>query len=179
MTDHLDLSFRFADPSAAGTFEGIAAVHAEPNSYGETIKPGAFKRSLATHKRNGTRPLMLFGHDVNRVIGVWDAIEETDRGLAVRGSFILATAGGSEAHALVKAGAVNGLSIGFRAVRAERGPNGGRVLTEIDLVEISIVGLPAAAKARIKTVHSEHGRPSGAAAFIEACRKATRALETR
>ena len=177
MTDHLDLSFRFAAPDEAGTFSGLAAIHAEPNSYGETIKLGAFRRTLAEHARAGTRPLMLRDHDPRAIVGVWDRIEETDKGLAVTGRFIRETAGGAEAYALVKAGAVNGLSIGFRARAAARGPNGGRILTDIDLVEISLVGLPAAAKARIKTVHHQHGRSSSAAAFVLACRKAARSLE--
>lgn len=179
MTDHLDLTFRFAAPDDAGLFTGLAAIHAEPNSYGETIRFGAFKRTLAEHKRAGTRPLMLRDHDPRAIIGVWELIEETDKGLSVQGRFILDTVAGSEARALVKAGAVNGLSIGFRARSDTRGPNGGRILTDIDLVEISVVGLPSAAKARIKTIHSAHGRQSSAAAFVQACRKATRSLETR
>ncbi|WP_062208029.1 HK97 family phage prohead protease [Aureimonas sp. AU12] len=179
MTDHIDLSFRFAAPDESGIFTGLAAVHTEPNSHGETIRFGAFKRTLAEHKRAGTRPLMLRDHDPRAIVGVWETIVETDKGLAVTGRFIRETAGGAEAYALVKAGAVNGLSIGFRARADTRGPNGSRIITDIDLVEISLVGLPSAARARIKTIHSQHGRPSSAAAFIEACRKAARSLETR
>ncbi|WP_182422308.1 HK97 family phage prohead protease [Aureimonas sp. ME7] len=179
MTDHLDLAVRFAAPDEAGSFTGLAAIHSEPNSYGETIRFGAFKRTLAEHKRAGTRPLMLRDHDPRLIIGVWEDIVETDKGLSVRGRFILDTVAGAEARALVKAGAFNGLSIGFRARADARSANGGRVLTDIDLVEISVVGLPAAAKARIKTIHSAHGRSSSAAAFVEACRKASRSLEIR
>jgi HK97 family phage prohead protease len=177
--DHLDLQFRFSATDDAGTFSGLAAVYAEPNSYGETIKPGAFRKSIAEHKRAGTRPLMLWSHNPAEIIGVWDGIEEDAKGLKVTGRLIRETARGAETYALVRAGAVNGLSMGFRARAAERGPNGGRVLTDIDLVEISIVGLPAAAKARIKTIHSQIGRDPSAAAFVEACRKAMRSLETR
>ena len=177
MTDHLDLAFRFAPTDDAGTFTGVAAVHAEPNRHGETIRFGAFKRTLAEHQRAGTRVLMLRDHDPRQIVGVWDSIVETDKGLVVTGRFITATAAGAEAYALVKAGAVTGLSIGFRARADARGSNGGRILTDIELVEISIVGLPSAAKARIKTIRSQPGRSPKAAAFIAACRKATRSLE--
>lgn len=178
--DHLDLQFRFASADDAGVIEGHAALFAEVNSHGETIRPGAFSRSLAEHLRAGTRPLMLWSHDPASIIGVWDSVAEDARGLRVRGRLIRETAKGAEAHALIKAGAVNGLSIGFRTRGATRGRNGGRMLIDVDLAEISVVGLPSAAKARIDSLNSQTGRLSSAAAFVEACRKAQRSfLETQ
>jgi HK97 family phage prohead protease len=117
-------------------------------------------------------------HDPREVIGVWTDLAEDERGLKVAGHLVLETARGSEAHALLKAGALDGLSIGFRARSAERGANGGRVLTDIDLVEISLVSLPAASKARVTTVKTMEDAGS-AAAFVNACRKATRSLNQR
>ncbi|GGD42589.1 HK97 family phage prohead protease [Aureimonas glaciei] len=178
--DHLDLQFRFSATDDTGIFTGYAAIYAEMNSHGETIKPGAFRKTLAEHKRSGTRPVMLWSHNPSEIIGVWDEIEEDAKGLRVKGRIIRETARGAETYALIKAGAVNGLSMGFRARSATRSADGGRVLTDIELVEISVVGLPSAAKARIKSLNSlRSGRSLSAAAFVEACRKATRSLEKR
>ena len=90
------------------------------------------------------------------------------------GRLVTETAKGAEALALLKAGAVTGLSIGFRALASERGPNGGRVLTAIDLVEISLVTLPAASRARVTSVR--HANPA-LAGFVDAARAAARAIK--
>lgn len=152
-----------------GRFSGYAAVFGEPDSFGDTIKPGAFRKTIG--KRNGGSVAMLWNHNPDRPIGVWTDLAEDRRGLKVSGQLVLDTAQGREAHALLKAGAVNGLSIGFRARAAERGPNGGRVLTEIQLAEISIVSLPAASKARVTSVRNTDGT-AGIEAFTRAARRA-------
>ncbi len=161
---------RFATDET-GTFSGYASVWNEPDSYGDTIKPGAYRKTLS--KRSGG-PSMFWNHDPNQPIGVWTSIVEDARGLKVEGKLVVETVKGAEALALLKAGAVNGLSIGFRAIRSERGPNGGRLLTEIDLVEISLVSLPAASKARITSVKAS---PAGTAAFVEAARRAALSIK--
>jgi len=158
---------RFATDES-GTFEGYASVWNETDSYGDTIKPGAFKRTLS---KRGAAPSMFWNHDPDQPIGVWTDLAEDARGLKVKGKLVTETVRGAEALALLKAGAISGLSIGFRAVRSERGPNGGRVLTEIELVEISLVSLPAASKARITNVKGAAAE-AGAAAFVEAVRRA-------
>ncbi len=161
---------RFSTTDEAGTFTGYASVWGEADAYGDTIKRGAYTRTI---KR--MRPALLWAHDTRQPIGVWSDLVEDDRGLKVTGKLVTETRQGAEALALLKAGAVNGLSIGFRAIRSERGPNGGRVLTEIELPEISIVVMPAAAKARVTSVR---GAPAdaGAAAFIEAARRAAASI---
>ena len=164
---------RFATDEA-GTFTGYASVFGEPDSYGDTIKPGAFHKTLAKRSATGG-PAMFWNHNPDQPIGVWTELKEDERGLQVTGKLVMETAKGAEALALLKAGAVNGLSIGFRALASERGPNGGRVLTAIDLVEISLVSLPAASKARVTSVKGA-GQPAGAAAFIEAARRAASAI---
>lgn len=157
---------RFASDETAA-FTGWASIFGEPDSYGDTIKPGAFRKALLDRKHTGG-PAMFWNHDPDQPIGVWTELAEEARGLKVTGRLVTETIKGAEAYALLKAGAVNGLSIGFRARSAERGPNGGRVLTDIDLVEISLVSLPAANKARITSVKSK----SSGATFIEAVRRA-------
>jgi HK97 family phage prohead protease len=161
----------------AGTFSGYASVFGEPDAYGDTIKPGAFRKTLAQGKRAGG-PAMFWNHDPGQPIGVWTDLAEDERGLKVTGRLVTETARGAEALALLKAGAVNGLSIGFRARAAERGPNGGRVLTDIELVEISLVSLPAASKARVTSVKNAV-QPARTAAFVQAARRAAQSLKGR
>lgn len=168
---------RFATDDA-GAFTGYASVFGEPDRFGDTIKPGAFKRTLAEHRRNKTTPGLFWNHDPDRPIGVWSLLEEDTRGLKVSGQLVTETVQGREAHLLLKAGAVNGLSIGFRARKSERGPNGGRVLSDIELVEISLVSLPAASKARVMTVKGAVN-PASHAAFIQAARRAALAINKR
>lgn len=150
----MDFDVRFS-ADEAGVFTGHAAVWDERNSFNEIVKRGAFLRTLSEHQTRNIRPPMLWSHRTDEVVGVWESITEDATGLAVRGRLITETARGKEAHALLKAGALSGLSIGFRARGAERGANGLRILTDIELVEISLVALPSAGNARIKQVRSQ------------------------
>lgn len=165
---------RFA-ADETGTFTGYASVWNEPDSFGDTIKSGAFARSIRERKATGG-PAMFWNHDPDKPIGVWAVLEEDTRGLKVSGQLVTETTQGREAHLLLKAGAVNGLSIGFRARKAERGPNGGRVLTDIDLVEISLVTLPAASKARVTSIRRA-ASPDATATFVQAVRRAALAIK--
>jgi HK97 family phage major capsid protein/HK97 family phage prohead protease len=161
----LDLEVKLS-PGEAGTFAGYASrFGGEPDSVGDVIAPGAFGQSLAEHKAAGTWPLMLWQHDTTEPIGVWEAITEDREGLAVKGRLILETRRGAEAYALLKAGALNGLSIGYRARDFERLPAAGRLLKAIDLQEISLVSVPAASRARVTDVKAERSaNPETAAA---------------
>lgn len=174
--DHLDLSLRFETPNDAGEFSGYAVIWGERNGHNEIVQRGAFRKSLLDHRSAGTKPVMLWSHDPAAIIGVWTETREDEKGLFVRGQLVITTPRGREAYDLLKAGALNGLSIGFRSPVATRGANGVRILTSMDVREISLVGMPSAGSARITSVRS-HGRPAGsAAAFVEACRKAKCAL---
>lgn len=174
--DHLDLALRFQAPTDAGEFSGYAVLWDERNGHNEVVKRGAFSRTIAEHRQAGTKPLMLWSHDTRDIIGVWEEIREDDQGLFVRGRIVMTTTRGREVFDLLKAGAVNGLSIGFRMRGDHRGSNGVRILTDIDVREISIVGLPSADRARITSVRSSGRSVESAAAFVEACRKAKCAL---
>ena len=158
----------------AGTFEGYAALFDVVNGHREIIKRGAFAKTILSNRNVP----MLWSHDASQPVGVWTSITEDARGLAVTGRLIRETAKGAEAHALMKAGAISGLSIGFRAIQAERS-QGVRVLSEIALVEISLVTLPSATGARINQVRHQTGRAPSAAAFVASCRKAARSLERK
>ncbi|MER2520229.1 MAG: phage major capsid protein [Bdellovibrionales bacterium] len=137
----------------SGVFAGYASVFdGEPDSYGDVIAPGAFAKSLASHRCKGTLPVLLWQHDPGEPIGVWLDLREDVTGLSVTGRLVLETQRGREAYALLKAGALNGLSIGYRTRASERRAGGARVLQELELIEISLVTLPAASKARVTSI---------------------------
>lgn len=126
----------------AGVIEGYGSVFGGLDSYGDTIEPGAFTKSLGKRK-----PKMLWQHRVDQPIGVWDEVTEDAKGLRVKGR-LADTEQAREARSLIEIGALDGLSIGFRTIADEmRGNN--RILKEIDLWEISMVTIPADSAAMI------------------------------
>ena len=132
----------------AGEFAGYASVFHVRDDAGDIVLPGAFKRTLSRHGPAAVR--MLWQHDVRRPIGIWREIREDERGLFVRGQLALSSAAGREAAELVKIGAVDGLSIGFRTIRASRDRlRKARLLHEVELWEISLVTFPMLRSARI------------------------------
>ena len=166
--DRVDIEVKFATDEA-GLLTGYASVFdGEPDSYGDVIEKGAFTKSLAEHKAAGTTPLMLWQHDPSEPIGVWLELREDATGLAVTGRLILETRRGQEAYALLKSGAFNGLSIGFRTRASERRAGGGRTLQDLELIEISLVSIPAATRARVTSVKTaQAGNPAAMGAAIK------------
>lgn len=166
--DRLDIEVKFSTDDA-GLISGYASVFGgAPDSYGDIIVKGAFAKSLAEHKAAGTVPLMLWQHDRTDPIGAWLDLREDDTGLAVTGRIILATQRGQETYALLKGGALNGLSIGFRTRASERRPGGGRILQDLELIEISLVSVPAASRARVISVKAAQAdNPAAMGAAIE------------
>jgi HK97 family phage prohead protease len=136
-----------------GAIEGYGSVFGVRDDYDDVIAAGAFVGSLAAHKSAGTMPAMLWQHDAGAPIGVWTEMAEDKKGLRVKGQLALDTVRGKEAHALLKLGALNGLSIGFVSKQwAYDRDSEVRTLTEIDLWEVSLVTFPANAKARVTNV---------------------------
>jgi uncharacterized protein len=140
---------------------GYASLFDEADHAGDVVRRGAFAASLKRRAASGVR--MLFQHDSGEPVGVWDAIAEDARGLFVRGRILGDAPRGRAAMALVRNGAVDGLSIGFRTVNARPRPGGGRDLLEIDLWEVSIVTFPMLAGARLKVLSGEAVRSLAAA----------------
>lgn len=139
--------------------EGYASLFWARDLNDDVTAAGAFGASLAKRGVAGIR--MLGQHDSRRPIGVWDEVVEDARGLFVRGRILHATPEGRMTAALVRAGAMDGLSIGFKTVKARPDGTGRlRVLTEIDLWEVSVVTFPMLPGARI----SGHDLTSQAAA---------------
>jgi len=125
----------------AGEFEGYASLFSKADGAGDIVAPGAFARSLK--RRGPDRVRMLYQHHADEPLGVWETIAEDGTGLYVRGRLNLEVERASDVGSLIRQGALNGLSIGFRAIRARRDRvTGQRLLTEIDLWEISVVTFP-------------------------------------
>ncbi len=140
-----------APVAADGTFEGYAALFNRVDLGRDLILPGAFARSLAERGAGGVR--MLFQHDPAEPIGVWLELTEDATGLFVRGRITEEVARAREVLALLRAGALDGLSIGFRAVEGATDPRSRvRRLARIDLWEISVVTFPMQPEARIGEV---------------------------
>lgn len=137
----------------AGVIAGYASLFGgEPDAHGDVIGEQCFTMSLAKHRQQGTTPPMLWSHDPSRPIGTWTEIRQDSIGLAVKGRLALESNAGREAYALLQANALSGLSIGFRETVGTHLPGGGRRLEAVDLVEISLVAIPAASGARITSV---------------------------
>jgi len=155
---------------SADEFEGYASLFGVADSAGDVVQAGAFAQSLRT--RGPAKVRMLYQHFAHEPIGVWQIIREDSRGLYVRGRLVTDTQRGRECLALLAEGALNGLSIGFRTVRARRDAKTGlRALLEIELWEISVVTFPLLAQSQVTAV----GAKDDAAAQI---RRAAEALRT-
>ena len=138
-----------------GTVEGYGSVFGVRDNYDDVISKGAFVQSLKDHKAAGTMPAMLWQHDADKPIGVWTEMVEDEKGLRIKGQLAMETVKGKEAHALLKMGALNGLSIGFMSKEwAYDRDTEVRTLTAIDLWEVSLVTFPANEKARVTNVKS-------------------------
>lgn len=134
-----------------GTFEGYASLFGIVDLGNDQVMPGAFRASLA--RRDAKQVRMLWQHDPAAPIGSWLSLVEDARGLKVKGRLNLAVGKAREALALLREGAVDGLSIGFRVRRAQKSADGGvRRLLELDLWEISIVTFPMLPQARVSSL---------------------------
>lgn len=149
-----DFALHVKDVSEDGTFEGYGSIFGNADSYGEIVMPGAFTKSLAKHAKEKTSPLMLWQHNWEQPIGVWDELEEDSKGLFGKGRLLRGVQKADEAHIIMKNGAIRGLSIGYREIRTEPDGNN-RKLLELDLMEISPVSFPANRRATITAVKSE------------------------
>ncbi|SDE19419.1 HK97 family phage prohead protease [Limimaricola pyoseonensis] len=127
---------------------GYASLFGTPDQGGDVVARGAYAASLKRLAQGGGRVRMLWQHDPARPIGVWDEVVEDGRGLRVKGRILTEVAQGREAAALVAAGAIDGLSIGYRTKRATKA-GAGRSLEEIELWEVSLVTFPMLRGARV------------------------------
>jgi HK97 family phage prohead protease len=137
-----------------GAIEGYASLFGEVDQARDMVMPGAFAQTL---KARGLRKIpMLFQHDPAEPVGVWLELVEDWRGLRARGRLIPDVSRARELLSLLKAGAVDGLSIGYRTVRGQIDPKTRvRRLYQVDLWEISIVTFPLLNGARVSAVKEQ------------------------
>ncbi len=138
-----------------GVFSGYASVFGEVDLGRDTIERGAFRQSLC--ERGAGQVRMLYQHDPAEPIGAWKTIREDARGLYVEGVLSPGVARAREVFSLMKTGALDGLSIGFRSVKARTDAKTGvRRILEAELWEISVVTFPMLPSARVSDV--KHAR---------------------
>ena len=137
-------------------FEGYASLFGIPDGAGDVVAPGAFAKSLRA--RPAAKVRLLYQHFAHEPIGVWEAIREDARGLYVRGRLTLDVQRGAEVMALLRDGALDGLSIGFRTRRARRDPaTGHRILLELELWEVSVVTFPLSPQSHVTAIGAKGG----------------------
>ena len=143
-----------------GSFRGYASLFNRVDLGRDRVLPGAFARSLKRRGPGGVR--MLYQHDPSEVIGHWRTIREDPAGLYVEGVLSPDVARAREVRSLMRAGALDGLSIGFHTVRAAKDAGTGvRSIIEADLWEVSVVTFPMLPGARVSEVKAHpFARPS-------------------
>jgi len=152
--------------SKTGEFSGYGAVFGNVDSSGDVIAKGAFRRTLKEWDGRGKYPPMLLQHggmfgaaaDDMLPVGQWVTMEENGKGLKVTGRlFAMQTERGQYLYEGLKSGVLDGLSIGYRAkefVLGTKPTEPRRTLTDVELVELSIVTFPANPLARVSAVKS-------------------------
>lgn len=175
---HKDFGLEIKAVDEAGVIEGYASVFGgEPDSYGDVIMPGAYAESLVKHRRAGTMPLMLWGHQSSELpVGDWKDMAEDGKGLWAKGQLDLDDPMGQRVHRAIKRKSVRGLSIGYETIEAKNDPKrpGVRLLEKLELWEVSPVNFPAARRATITGVKSilEEGEMPNLKQFEEFLREA-------
>lgn len=156
MQKKIDSRFEIKFQAGSGEFEGYASVFHVVDSAQDRMQPGAFRRSLTEMKAAQRLPPLLWQHDTTQPIGAWRDMYEDSHGLYVKGDlFIADITRAREAYKLMQEKVVNGLSIGYRVRQSHRDQKSGvRVLTDVDLLEVSMVTFPANDSARIMRVKS-------------------------
>jgi HK97 family phage prohead protease len=158
-----------------GRFAGYASVFGQLDDGGDIVLPGAFAKSLQTRGTKNIR--LLFQHDPKEPIGVWERLHEDGFGLWAEGRLIGGVPRADALRRLIDSRAVDGLSIGFRTVRASKEAlTGHRRVAEIDLWEISVVTFPMMAAARI-SAGAERAAPQADARLLRSMDAVIKALK--
>lgn len=138
----------------AGTFEAMAWPYGAPDRTGDVILPGAFSKSLEGYAERQTMPPMLWQHKHDEPVGYWMELEDTDAGLRAKGRIETTIQKGGEAYKLAKNKGLS-LSVGFSMKSDDAYEDDGiRYIKNLELLEVSLVSVPANAGATIQTVKS-------------------------
>lgn len=154
---------------------GYASLFGARDQGGDVVLKGAYAASLEKLAASGRAVKMLWQHDPTCPIGVWDEVREDAKGLFVKGRLLDNIAKGREAAALIEAGAIDGLSIGYRTKKASRNGAGTRNLEEVELWEVSLVTFPMLPSARV-AAKSEQLDDSALSDFAQMLRDAASVL---
>ncbi|MEN8237495.1 MAG: HK97 family phage prohead protease [Pseudomonadota bacterium] len=139
-----------------GLFCGYASVFNTIDAYGDCIVQGAFKESLQKWQNQNRVPKMLWQHNTQDPIGIWELIEEDKKGLYVEGQLLLDVQKAREAYSLIQHGAIDGLSIGYQVVESEQDPASRiRYISTLELFEVSVVTFAANLQARVTQVKQD------------------------
>lgn len=155
--DFLDVSFEVKEVNQEnGTFKGYASTFGgKPDAYRDIINEGAFSDTLKKNGANGLGIALLWQHNPETPIGVWNHLEEDKKGLYVEGELVSGVRQADEALLLMKKKAIKAMSIGYSI------PKGGfeideeknvRYINSADLWEISLVTFPANPRAKVSGV---------------------------
>ncbi len=140
-TKHLDFPLELKSIADDGAFAGYASVFGNIDSQKDVVLKGAFKKTIAG---NGNGIKLLWQHQPDEPIGVISKMREDEFGLYMEGRLLLDVQRAREAYALLKSGAINGLSIGYTPVDYETDyKTGVRLLKQVELWEVSLVTFPA------------------------------------
>lgn len=133
--------------------EGYASVFNSVDKVGDTILPGAFKKSL----ESGREIKMYYEHLRFLKPGKWDVFAEDEKGLSVSGHLTRDHSLAKDVRAELRHKTLGGMSIGFTIPKggAEEKDDGGRIIKSVDLIEVSLTGNPAEPKATIDSFKSE------------------------
>jgi len=157
----LNLKIKSLGELGHGVFSGYGSTFGNVDRVGDIVERGAFERTLETHKKNGTMPAMLIHHDMTRPIGRWIDMREDEYGLNVEGKLTTGVRDADEAYALLKDGAINSMSIGYKVLREDYDHRTGiNHLHEVELHELSLVTIPANAAAIVGAVKDAEGNPN-------------------
>lgn len=148
-----ELKMETDEDKGSGRFSGYASIFGNKDLGNDVVEKGAFAKSLRNKSTKSVK--MLYQHKTDEPIGVYKKLEEDDKGLYVEGQLAMGTQRGKEVYELMKMGAIDGLSIGYKVDAKgydydERGKR--RKLKEVDLMEISAVTFPMNPKARVRKV---------------------------
>ena len=151
-----DLLFKAEAVKEDGFFSGYCNVFDVKDSYDEIVRQGAFTESIQGWNAQNKMPPVLWNHDRNQPIGVWTKLVEDEHGLYGEARLLINdVARAKEIHALMLAGAIDGLSIGYRLSKwAYNEKEDALELFAIDLKEISVVTFPANEESRVDVVKS-------------------------
>jgi len=149
----LECDYKGIDAEEDGSFEGYGSVFNNKDLGNDVIKYGAFSESIKSKKPKQIK--LLYQHKTDEPIGVIDSLEEDSRGLKIKGRLAMKTQKGKEVYELMKMGALDSMSIGYRLSPDDYKYSDKlkkRTISNLDLMEISMVTFPMNPKAKVTKV---------------------------